>query len=274
VTGVDRDGERPGQRLRRRAYHFARHPWRWTRYLVEHEVRKREVVFGRNPRFLDYRPMYRVSRPGLVRLTGRPALELDAFFAELEPLRTSLVREVANEPTAGALAQAPLLYLLVRAMRPTSLVETGVSSGYSSRFILEALDRNESGRLHSVGIARFPLAPNASDLLERMRDRPIGWLVPDRLRTRWDVRIGPSDELLPALLGSDAARLDFFLHDSYHTYDTMRREYALAMSRLVSGGLLMSHDIHNNRAWSEFVRERRLAPAVELDRDLGAARVP
>jgi hypothetical protein len=260
-------------RLTRRAYHFLRHPWLWSRYVLEHEVRRREVVFGRHPRFRDYRPMYRAARPELARVSDVAADQLDAYFAELEPLRRELVSRVSREPMAGALAQAPLLYVLVRALRPLRLVETGVASGYSSRFLLEALRRNEAGHLHSVGIERFPISGRGADLASRLRDRSVGWLVPPVLRDLWTVHLGTTDELLPTLLREGLGRIDFFLHDSLHTYDAMRREYSLALERLERGGTLASHDIHNNAAWGEFVGAHALR-AAELDRDLGVARVP
>jgi predicted O-methyltransferase YrrM len=261
-------------RLRRRGYHFLRHPWLWTRFVFEHELRKREVVFGAHPRFRDYEPMYRAARPALQRLTGAPFDTLDGYFAELEPVRRELVRDVAREPMAGALAQAPLLYVVARALGPARLVETGVASGYSARFLLEALHRNGAGHLHSVGIARFPISGPGSDLGARLRDRPVGWLVPPVLRDRWTVHLGTSDEVLPGLLREGLGRIELFLHDSLHSAEVMRREFELALDHLEPGGTLLSHDVHNNAAWAETVRARGLRPAVELDRDLGAARVP
>lgn len=259
---------------RRRFYHLGRHPLAWARYVYERELRHRDVRFRVNPRFADWRPMYRVARGALARLTGRPPAELDGYFAELAPLHGALAEEVGELPSAGAMMQAPLLYVAFRAARPRTVVETGVSSGYSARLILEALERNGEGKLWSIGIARIAVGVMDPTEVERVRSRPVGWLVPDRLRHRWACRIGPSEELLEGILGSEARPLDVFIHDSLHHYDRMTAEYTLAEPALVPGGWLLSHDIHNNRAWPDFLARTGWTGDEELDHDLGAVRVP
>jgi hypothetical protein len=263
-----------GAAWRRRLHHFGRHPIAWGRYLYERELRHRDVLFGVNPRFRDWRPMYRVARPALGRLTGRPLPELDGYFAEIGPLHAELSGSVAGLPSAGAMMQAPLLYVFVRAVRPERMVETGVSSGYSARLVLEAMERNGTGRLWSIGIPRLAVGPMAAGDAARVADRPIGWLVPERLRGRWELRIGKAEEMLGAVLEKEAVPLDVFVHDSLHLYEHMLSEYAAALPQLRRGGYLLSHDIHNNPAWPEFLARERLPGDEELDHDLGAVRVP
>jgi len=218
--------------------------------------------------------MFRVARPGLVRLTGRSPGEIDTYFAELGPLHDRLRREVGSVRSAGALMQAPLLYVLVRALGPKRVVETGISSGYSARLILEALERNGDGHLDSIGIDVFGLTRRPGDSAGELEDRHVGWLVPDGLRHRWTLHLGRSEERLPALAVPGSRNLDLFVHDSLHQYATMRWEYATALPAMPSGALLCSHDVHANRAWPEFLREHRLGGDEELDHDLGAVRLP
>ncbi|MCI4355065.1 MAG: class I SAM-dependent methyltransferase [Thermoplasmata archaeon] len=218
--------------------------------------------------------MYQVSRGALERLTRRPVEELDGFFAELAPLQSDLLRSVGPLPSAGALMQGPLLYVLVRALRPRRLIETGISSGYSARLILEALARNGGGHLTSIGIDVFGRTPQPGEAPTELAARHVGWLVPDGLKDRWTLRIGPSEEQLPPLLDEGTRDLDVFLHDSLHQYATMHWEYASAWPCLSDGGLLASHDVHANRAWPDFLREQNLAGDEELDHDLGAVRRP
>ena len=227
-----------------------------------------------NPRFLDFRPMYEVSRPALLQLLGVPRSELDGYFAELEPIHRDLAREVSNVPSAGALIQAPLIYLILRVTKPEWVVETGISSGYSARLALEALAVNGRGHLDSIGIDVFALGPPGAARDGAMAGRSVGWLVPPRLHPRWGLIIGRSEEKLPALLGLRSGELDVFLHDSLHQYPVMKAEYELAAAALKPGGLLLSHDIHASAAWSEFLARRRLVGEVELDHDLGAVRLP
>jgi hypothetical protein len=235
-------------------------------------MRHREVDFATNPRFLDFRPMYHVSRRALEALLGTPRATLDGYFAELEPLHRELLAEVAEVPSAGALIQSPLLYVIVRATQPNWVVETGISSGYSARFMLEALARNGHGRLDSVGIDVFAHGRPGTARPEGLAGRTVGWLVPSRLHAQWGLTIGRSEERLPPLLRPRRGELDIFVHDSLHQYPVMKAEYELAAEALRPGGLLLSHDVHASRAWPEFLQGWHLAGDVELDHDLGAVR--
>jgi hypothetical protein len=232
------------------------------------------VLFDTNPRFRDWGPMFRVARGPLARLTGRPIDELDRAFAELAPVQAQLRAEAGALPSAGALIQAPLLYVIVRVLRPLRIIETGISSGYSARLILEALDRNGGGHLDSIGVDVFAMRPESSGPGAGLQGRHVGWLVPDRLKERWSLHIGRSEEVLPGLIVPGRRDLDVFLHDSLHQYPTMHWEYSTAFPALASQGLLASHDVHANAAWGDFLREHALHGDVELDHDLGAVRVP
>ncbi len=48
------------------------------------------------------------------------------------------------------------IYAIVRAMRPTSVIETGVLHGLTSAFILRALEQNRAGRLTSIDLPSYP----------------------------------------------------------------------------------------------------------------------
>jgi hypothetical protein len=264
--------ESSGDRLRRRLRHLASHPLLWARYVWVRELQHREVAFDVNPRFHDWRPMYRVARPHLARLTGRPAAELDGFFAELAPLHAQLRQEVGALPSAGALIQAPLLYVLARATRPTRAIETGISSGYSARLLLEAMERNGAGHLDSIGIDVFGMTRRPGEAPTALDTRHVGWLVPPALRHRWELHLGTSQEKLPPLLAGRGRDLDLFLHDSLHQYPTMFWEYATAAPALRPGAYLASHDVHANRAWPDFLAREGLTHDEELDHDLGVVR--
>ncbi|MFZ0891845.1 MAG: class I SAM-dependent methyltransferase [Thermoplasmata archaeon] len=249
------------------------HPLQWSRYIWKHEVLHQEVPFVEHPRFGDWGPMYRASRKPLAEITGVAPVALDGFFAELEPLHHALETEVGSLPASGALWQAPLLYVLVRAVRPRWLIESGISAGYSSRFLLEALVKNGGeGHLDSIGIARFALGNVSETDRQRVADRPIGWLVPSRFEGRWTRHVGRSDEILPGLLAGRPPELDLFLHDSLHDYTTMHYEYETVWSHIRPGGWVLSHDIHSSEAWPEFLAAHAILKEAELDHDLGAAR--
>jgi predicted O-methyltransferase YrrM len=146
-----------------------------------------------------------------------------------------------------------LLYLVTRARQPEIFVETGVQNGMSSAFILLGLDHNAAGRLFSVD--RPPVDQRILD----QGTRPLpsgkapGWIIPDYLHSRHDLRLGKAEVILPALL-AELGRTDVFLHDSDHSYSHIMFESALAWSYLTPGGLLLIDNTEQNEAFTDFSR--------------------
>lgn len=143
--------------------------------------------------------------------------------------------------------ELPALYVLTRAITPSIVVETGVSSGASSTFILRALHDNGHGRLFSVDLPPDNL-PNG---------QTSGWIVPESLRSRWVLKIGDSKELLGPLLMQLGA-IDCFMHDSLHTYEHMLWEFRTAWKYLRRGGLFLSHDVGASEAFFDFMEEQHI----------------
>jgi predicted O-methyltransferase YrrM len=75
--------------------------------------------------------------------------------------------------------------------------------------------------------------------------RSSGWLVPESCRERVHLQIGDAAVLLPPLLDRLGA-IDFFFHDSDHTYDHMAFEFRESKRVLRPGGLIAADDI----AWN------------------------
>lgn len=144
----------------------------------------------------------------------------------------------------GYVTSGPELYVLVRATKPGVIVETGVASGVSSAHILRALAANGTGTLYSIDL------PNVQEGSELPEGRSCGWIVPEAVRDRWQLQLGDSRELLPKLL-ERLGRVDFFFHDSDHSYESMRFELERAVPRLIDGGVLVSDDTHLHTAWDD-----------------------
>lgn len=142
----------------------------------------------------------------------------------------------------GDFGLARLCYMLVRVTRPSSVVETGVCYGVTSAFLLQALRANGSGCLHSIDLP--PLG--------RAGDEFVGRLVPKDLRSRWRLHRGRSVDLLPKLAG-ELRQIDFFLHDSLHTYRNMRREFELVNPFLSSHAVVVADDVEGNSAFMDWV---------------------
>ena len=137
----------------------------------------------------------------------------------------------------GALDCATL-YALTRWQRPIVVVESGGYVGMSSAFILKALadEGLTNSKLYSM---------------EQDRDCPHGALVPNELRPQLVALSGRAEDLVA---GDELpAKIDMFLHDSSHRYRHMLWEFREFWGRLRPGGLLVSHDVHFNPAFAEFV---------------------
>ena len=168
-----------------------------------------------------------------------------------EEFQSHLARCLADVPYL--FPGAAELYVIVRASKPTVIVETGVASGVSSAHILRALAANGSGTLHSIDL------PNVQEGSVLPQGRTSGWMVPASLRDRWRLYLGDSRVLLPELLKS-LDHVDLSLHDSDHSYESMSFEFAQAFPRLAHGGLLMSDDVHLHTAWDDFCAKHDLRP--------------
>ncbi len=144
----------------------------------------------------------------------------------------------------GDPALARAAWCTVRHLAPDVVVETGVARGVTSRFVLEALERNGHGHLWSVDLPH-PFEPDIRD--------QTGAAVPEEARGRWTYVRGSSRRRLPGLL-SDLGKVDVFIHDSLHTARNMRFEMDQVWKVLTPGGVMIIDDVHN-QSFREFVSD-------------------
>jgi hypothetical protein len=145
-----------------------------------------------------------------------------------------------------------LCYVLCRLLKPDVALETGVAYGWTSTFILIALEKNGKGRLYSIDLPAF--SPGSSKL--------TGIMVPDRLRVGWSLKLGPQAKLLPHLL-SEISPVDIFHYDSDKTYRGMISTFRLVWQRISSHGLLISDDLDND-AFLDFAEIEGLKPIIVI----------
>lgn len=124
-------------------------------------------------------------------------------------------------------AEGKVLYALVRALRPKTVVEVGVASGGTTTHLLTALAANGSGHLYSYDIE--PLA---------------GAKVPDHLRDRWTFIVGD------ALAVDLPERADFIFEDGEHTYEFTRN--MLTRLKTLGPRVLVSHDYFSHEVYPGF----------------------
>ena len=193
----------------------------------------------------------------------RKIVEVEIYRSQREwenQVSRSNLAEVVGLSKVHWTFQQTLLYSVCRFMKPNIVVETGVDYGVSSAFILQALEDNQAGMLYSIDL---PDVEYAAPFRHNYKDLPLpkganlGFVVPSRLRHRWKLTIGDSRVELPVLLNS-VTKIDFFFHDSMHTYDHMMFEYETAYPFIKRGGVIASDDIHWNSAFDDFCKTHDL----------------
>jgi hypothetical protein len=152
------------------------------------------------------------------------------------------------------------LYSLIRKLKPEVAVESGVFLGGSSAAILEAMEENGKGRLISVDISK-----SVSIGIWTKYSVPTGFAVPRRLRNRWELVVEDSRDFLATAL-SRLGSIDFYLHDSDHTYETVTFEMEMAWRHLKTGGVLVVDDCNLSLATYNFAKRNSLRPWL-LSRD-------
>jgi len=153
------------------------------------------------------------------------------------------------------------LYSLVRTIKPTVILETGVLHGYFTACFLKGIHDNYKdsaidGKVISIDLPAYEIiheSTHAADIPNLPPGCQPGWVIPDYLRDRWQLNIGDSRELLPEILDREK-NISLFFHDSLHTYSHMTFEFESVYPVLNKGAYLMSHDIHWNRSFKHFVR--------------------
>jgi len=132
-------------------------------------------------------------------------------------------------------------------VQPSIILETGVANGTSTSAFLEALSRSGKGTLYSIDPCWLEFLP---------KGKSTGWLVPNRLRQRWNLIVGTSSEKIQHTL-SELDLVDMFLHDSLHTYENMMFELETTWPFIKSGGVVLVDDINQNNAFRDFVKQTK-----------------
>jgi len=141
-----------------------------------------------------------------------------------------------------------LLYFMTRTTTPTNVIETGVAAGWSSFAILAAMDTNRKGHLYSSDFPYFRL------------DNPeqyVGWLVPETMRSRWDLDLGGDRSALPRFLNS-MEKVDLFHYDSDKSCSGRDFATTLVTPRMREGSFLIMDDIQDNTFFKHFVQSNKL----------------
>lgn len=139
------------------------------------------------------------------------------------------------------------LYSIIRILKPTNIIETGVAYGTSSAYILKGLQDNGMGRLYSVDSVFRPW----------QSEEMIGSIIPENLKKNWNLVVGKSSEKLQEIF-EELDKIDIFIHDSSHTYKNMMFEFNIAIKNIKKNGMIISDDVLGNDAFYDFTYTNNL----------------
>jgi predicted O-methyltransferase YrrM len=215
-------------------------------------ISKKEFVLAlRNPSIILYLASKRKAIRKLVQLEiSRAQKDWTERVAQGRSLR-----EVIELSKVHWTFQQSSLYYVCRFLKPKVVVETGVDYGASSSLILQALEDNGVGVLYSIDLPQvmYKLTPSQENYtdLSLPKGANTGFAIPSSIRVRWRLIVGDAKVELPKLLDT-IGQIDFFFHDSMHTYDHMMFEYETAYPFLKSGAIIGSDDVNYNSAFDDF----------------------
>lgn len=121
-------------------------------------------------------------------------------------------------------------YAIVRATKPSVVVETGTEKGLGSLVLAEALLKNNSGRLITIDIepsSGLLIGPEYEGVIERIT----------------------GDSLLAI---AKIRQIDLFIHDSDHSAEHEMLELSLLEKRLSEHGFVISDNAHSTTELEKF----------------------
>ena len=172
-----------------------------------------------------------------------------------------------------------ILYGLIRLGAPETVLETGVASGRSSAAILSAMKKNNKGTLHSIDLPQhynekpdLYVTHEGNEELTGFVPEGLtpGWIVPDSLRSRWNLVLGNAKYELPKLLET-LDTVDIFYHDSDHSQEHMAFEFNAVYPKIEDTGVVLSDDVSWNDAWAHFISQHS-AKEICIYRNFGIAK--
>lgn len=160
--------------------------------------------------------------------------ESKAWYAEWKNWKSMQQGDAPDNWNAGE-GLSLALYMLVRTLKPSLVVETGTANGASAAAILAALEANHIGILHTFDVFDFNLK-----------------YVPNALKKRVHKHVVTERNRLETWMQSNKNLINessIFLHDSNHSYEHQSWEYRIATQN--GFGTLISDDVDDSRAFLE-----------------------
>ena len=161
-----------------------------------------------------------------------------------------------------------VIYCLIREFSPKFVFETGVFYGGNTAFALRAIQKNGFGHLTSADVQRI-----SQDSLSESTKHPWvgisedyrpdltpGFLVPENLKPNWTLICKDGVTVL-----SEAEEIDFFIHDSDHSFTNVFSELSIAWNKISQNGIALVDDIDWSNGFFKFITELHLMPHLLTD---------
>jgi len=129
-------------------------------------------------------------------------------------------------------------YVLIRAIKPKIVVETGVDKGLGSCVIVSALIRNKRDGFEGYYFGT-DINPDA------------GFMFKSPYSSFGEILFGDSIKSLKSL----NKKIDLFINDSAHTYEYEKDEYEIVNSKLTSKAVIIADNAHSSSALFEFAEK-------------------
>lgn len=159
------------------------------------------------------------------------------------------------DSSVGGGAAHDILYFYTRYKRPQTVVETGVSAGWSSRTILDALHKNKKGTLYSNDLP-YSERPSKKNSLHPNKEQ-IGILVDEKIKYRWELYIGPDKENLSKIL-DEINTIDLLHYDSDKSYSGRSFAMEEVKPKMHDSSVVIMDDISDNGYFRDFVRRENV----------------
>jgi predicted O-methyltransferase YrrM len=192
-----------------------------------------------------------LSRSDFVNLLcGAPLVSFQEAQRDLYEHAKSLYDSLPNELKMGGAADLDLVYSVVKHLRPSRNLETGVAHGWSTLAILAGLDR-PNATLQSVDLP----------YINSPKERLVAHLVPENLKKNWYLLKYP-DSLGTRIAIRKLGVIDFFHYDSDKRYRQKKRTLFRVYKSMRVGGVMLVDDVGDNSAFFDFCKQVSAYPLV------------
>lgn len=139
-------------------------------------------------------------------------------------------------------------FFLTRFYKPEVIFETGVAAGYSSYAFLEAIRKNNVGKLYSSDFPYFRL---------KNPEQYIGIVVPDNLKNNWRLEIQGDNKNFNKYK-NEFKKIDLLFYDSDKRYISKKKFFNKINNYINKGSIIIIDDLHNDSFFFEYVEEKKI----------------